>query len=163
MYRRCVISAALGGCLMMDHSGDGMPNFQQAAQVPKEILAAAAQCSAWGSHLSCFLTKHITQLRAVGCFSARSVLAELIWCPFALLQAIAESYLMTSNVKHTPSFSGVQHAPLAPECLKGSSWINYTFVLYYLEIIENTFTRLTSQNRNCTWTSLDWQTASLSL
>jgi len=45
-YRRFCLSAALGGCLVMDRTGDEMPNFQRAAQLPKEILAAAARCSA---------------------------------------------------------------------------------------------------------------------
>lgn len=34
----------------------------------------------------------------------RSVLAELIWCPFPLLQAIAERYLMTSWLETHPWF-----------------------------------------------------------
>lgn len=137
-YRRFCFSAALGGCLVTDHTSNGMPNFQWAAELLKEILAAAARCSAWGSHLSCFLTEQMTLLGAVGCIFSilyGSCRANLVCLPSPPCCSMDWELPQDFLTWEPPLVSlGVQYALLALGCLNSSSWINYTFMLYFLKV-----------------------------
>lgn len=133
-----VFSTSLRGCLVIDDTSDRTPNFQQAAELPKKILTAATWCSAWDCHLFCFLTEQIILLGAAGCVFSTSVLAGLIWCPFPLFLAIAQTENLQALKLESPRLLQVcSHVPLALRCLNSSSSINYIFMLYFVKVLEH--------------------------